>query len=88
MPDEQATTDEQVAEYEALLGSIQKPLTDEEARALVPLFGRDNYYGLAFTLVHLIESAPHWPLKDSLTDDSNVWVRHLRDAAWRAGLLS
>ena len=41
-----------------LLGRIEPPVTDEEARALITLFGPDDYFGGAWTLVHLIESAP------------------------------
>ncbi|MDB6032726.1 MAG: hypothetical protein JWM16_3064, partial [Verrucomicrobiales bacterium] len=34
--------------------------------ALVKVFGPDDYYGLAWSLLHLIESAPGWPLADCL----------------------
>lgn len=58
-----------------LLRRIVAPVTDDEARELVKLFGPDDYYGGAWTVLHLIESAPHWPLADCLPDPSpNEWI--------------
>jgi hypothetical protein len=51
-----------VAEREAILAAIEPPLSDEEACALASLFGPDDCFELAWVLVHLIESAPGWPL--------------------------
>ena len=50
-----------VEKYEKLIMSIEKPITDEEARVLVKVFGPDDCFGLVWPLVHLIESAPGWP---------------------------
>jgi hypothetical protein len=61
-----------------LLKRIDRPVSDEEARELVKLFGPDDYYGGAWTLVHLIETAPNWPLTDCLTDDSIEWIARLK----------
>jgi hypothetical protein len=47
--------------YEQLLSSVKKPVTDEEARLLTGLFGVDGCFGLGWTLLHLIETAPNWP---------------------------
>jgi hypothetical protein len=44
---------------EELLRSIVSPVTDDEARALITLLGPDDYFGGAWTVVHLFESAPH-----------------------------
>ncbi|MGO9483951.1 MAG: hypothetical protein ACLPX9_05125 [Rhodomicrobium sp.] len=85
MPDEHSTTEEQVEAFETRLSAIEKPVTDEEARALTKLFGPDTYYGLAWTMLHLVETAPSWPLKDCLTDLSNEWIKRLRDRAERGG---
>jgi hypothetical protein len=52
----------EVERYQELLGSISAPVTDEEAAALLLLFGPDDCFGLAWTLLHLIESSPGWPL--------------------------
>lgn len=72
---------------ERLLDQISRPVSDDEARALLSLFGpADTCYGLAWTLVHLIETAPGWPLWDALQRTENYWIRHLRSTAENAGL--
>jgi hypothetical protein len=73
--------DSDLALYENLILSIGKPVTDAEARELIKIFGPDEAFGLAWTLVSLIESAPGWPLYDSLTDSDNEWVALLRQRA-------
>lgn len=59
------------------------PVTNEEARVLVTLFGPDECYGLAWTLVHLIETAPGWPIADCLGGTGNEWIQRLRLRATR-----
>jgi hypothetical protein len=74
---------------EQLVTSIQRPVTDEEARALVKILPSDDdeCFGLAWTVLHLIETAPGWPLADCLPDTSNRWVRRLKERAVRGGVL-
>ncbi len=62
-----------------LLDSITPPVSDEEARELIKVFGPDDYYGLAWTVLHLAEKAPGWPSEDCLTDTENEWVTTLRN---------
>lgn len=64
--------------YADLLTAIQKPVTDDEARALVALFGPDDYFGLVWPLVSLIESAPGWPLQDCLQSSKHEWIEMLK----------
>lgn len=64
--------------YEKLITSIQRPVTDDEARALVGLFGPDECFEAEWPLIHLIETAPGWPLEDCLVDTSNEWVALLK----------
>ena len=61
-PAERGASPEDIARREQLLAGIAPPLTDTEARALVTLFGPDGAFGLAWTIVHLVETAPGWPL--------------------------
>jgi hypothetical protein len=68
-------------EYQRRLESIATPVSDDEAKALLNLFGPDDCFGLAWTLVHLVETAPDWPLVDCLVDSSNPWVQLLRERA-------
>jgi hypothetical protein len=61
---------------ERLVRAITRPVTDDEARALLAVFGPDDCYGVAWTVLHLIETAPGWPLEDALRDDrgGNEWI--------------
>ena len=55
-------------------------MTDEEAKLLLGSFGPDDCFGLAWTLLHLIETAPgarHLVVEPSATD--NEWIQSL----WR-----
>ena len=45
---------------EALIRKVVPPLTLAEAKALAGILGPDNCFGLAWSVVHLIESAPSW----------------------------
>jgi len=48
--------------WEQLAGQVFKPLSDQEARLLAASFPSDGWdaYGIAWTLVHLLETAPAW----------------------------
>ncbi|MEU4153276.1 hypothetical protein [Streptomyces sp. NPDC026659] len=62
LPSEDGTPDEALEEAVeragVLLGLIERPVTDEEARALADCFGDDECFGVAWVLLHLIETAP------------------------------
>lgn len=73
-PDSKDVLPQIIANQETLLRAIEPPISDAEAVELVKLFGPDDYFGLAWTLLHLIETAPHWPLRDCLRDTSNEWI--------------
>jgi hypothetical protein len=77
-PDCNQTDAATVKDFHDLLKSINKPVTDSEARVLISIFGPDDYYGLAWTLIHLIETAPGWPLEDVLQNDENEWIQLLK----------
>jgi len=89
LPGADDVEEDRLIEFERLLKAIMPPVTDDEARALAKLFGPDDCYGLAWTLLHLIETAPGWPLQDvvALTGEGNEWTRRLRERAERGGLL-
>ncbi|GAA4837702.1 hypothetical protein GCM10023235_10970 [Kitasatospora terrestris] len=42
-----------------LLGRIPRPVTDEEAHALAECIGEDLCFGVVWTLLHTVETAPH-----------------------------
>src|SRR5437660_3664431 len=75
-----------IERYGLLIASIRKPVTDAEARVLVGLFGPDDCFEMAETLVHLIESAPGWPLWDCLENADNEWIQMLRQRLENAGI--
>jgi len=74
-----------VEKYQRLLSSIEEPVTDEEAKVLTRFFGTDDFFGLSWTLVHLIETAPHWSAGERLENVGNEWIQRLKDreARWR-----
>lgn len=60
-----------------LLDSIDEPVTDSEARLLFDVLGTDDCFGLAWTVVSLVESSPNWPLAGLLWDEANPWHQRL-----------
>jgi len=71
------------------LEKITPPLTLAEARVLLPLLDReseDGLYGLIWTLVSLLETAPGWPPSEleSLAIPERPWFEVLRDRDVRA----
>ena len=87
LPNAQDADEERLSMQERLILSITTPVSDEEAKILVRLFGLDDCYGLAWTLLHLVESAPGWPIAECLETPTNQWIVRLRESATRAGLL-
>lgn len=83
-PDEVSASIDDVQQREALIASIDPPLTDEEARGLTGVLGQaeDSCFGLKWGIVRLVESAPGWPLPDVRTAES-PWVRFLAERAAR-----
>jgi hypothetical protein len=85
LPSEDDATPEVVERYEKLIRAIETPIADEEASLLVEVFGDDGCFGLADSLVQRIETAPHWPILESLTNLENPWVVELIRRAKRGG---
>jgi hypothetical protein len=81
LPSEDCDDPEEIASYQKLIHQIQIPITDDEAKLLVTILGEDGCFGLAMTVVHIIETAPSWPLVDCLLNQNNEWVVELRDRA-------
>jgi hypothetical protein len=75
LPDEETASVEEVSVREALVLRIPEPVTDDEARVLLPLLGNteDSLYGLKWSLLHAIESAPGWPMWEALRGASGPW---------------
>jgi hypothetical protein len=63
-------TAQALAPIQAAIESITPPLALDEARTLLLLLDRkseDDLYGLAWTLVALLETAPGWPPEELKT---------------------
>ena len=81
LPDEKTDIADGVIErYEELLHSIARPVSRAEAEALVMLFPPNGCFGLNWTLLHLIETAPSWPLLDAIEECPSVeWKQRMMD---------
>jgi hypothetical protein len=83
MPTDQQADAEPVKadRWEAVVGELYAAgdVTDAEAAALVQLLPEDDSdsYGVAWTLVHVIESAPGWPVQ-ALSQADGPWADVLR----------
>lgn len=84
LPAEDADEDV-IAEAERQLERITAPVSDQEAKLLATAFGSDNCYGLAWTLLHLIETAPGARTARYTRDPANVWVQLLNS---RVGMVA
>ena len=89
LPSESSNDVVHIGNYQNLLLSIVRPITNEEARVLVTLFDSsdDGCFGLADTMLHLIETAPRWPLKDCLLNNESYWVLLVKQRCINAGIV-
>ncbi|MBO8184785.1 hypothetical protein [Streptomyces spirodelae] len=76
LPSEEAS-EEEIASAQHLLEQIAKPVSGEEAQALTAAFGSDDCYGLSWTLLHLIETAPSAHNANYSQNTDNPWVELL-----------
>jgi hypothetical protein len=81
LPSEQEAAAPQVQEFEQVIQKIAPPLTKEEALALLSVFGQDGCFGLAWSLLHLIETAPGWPYPEARLRAANPWVKSMLERA-------
>jgi hypothetical protein len=81
LPLEREATVSRLQEFEAALKCVVPPLSDEEAVALLALFGHDGCFGLSWSLVHLVETAPGWPCPSARFREGNPWVKLLLERA-------
>lgn len=72
---------QEIKDWQEALERITAPVSDEEAEALTALFParEDDCFGLGWSLLHLIETAPDWPLEQCLGDIRNPWITRLRE---------
>ena len=77
--------DEKLAKAEMLLNSLdeQEVLNADELAILVSLFGEDDCYGLAWTMIHIIEKSPMWLPSEFPLITGNRWHNLLLERASR-----
>lgn len=73
--------------YGGLIASMQRPVTDVEARVLVGIPGPGDCFEVEWALIPLIETAPAWPLADRLVNTDNQWVAYLKQRVENSRLL-
>jgi hypothetical protein len=78
--------DAQVPRLEAVELALKlraPPLSEEEAMALMWVLpaGEGSCFGLAWSVLHLIESAPGRPYRDAYLHETNHWVKLLLERA-------
>jgi hypothetical protein len=77
--DDSEAGDEAFGELERSLRAVRWPVSDDEARLLAQGFGEDECFGLAWTLLQLVESAPTPVPAVEPAATANEWLRLL----WR-----
>lgn len=82
------TSEELISYRQAQLEAILPPVTDEEAATLTECFGPDDCYGLAWSLVHLIETSPTPAITTKPRPDANEWRYTLWLRAVNGGLIA
>lgn len=76
---------EKLQRIEAALKGIACPVAQDEATELAKLFGPDDCFGLAWSLLHLIETVPDLRSVLEQADGTNMWISSMWERLARAG---
>jgi hypothetical protein len=90
MPDDTVDIGEaELSNWNAAIVALPVPLTDDEAIGLLNCFPADDglVFGVAWSLLHAVETAPYGPHLLSQLDQRSPWRAILWERASRAGLL-
>jgi hypothetical protein len=79
LPASSDADEEHLRQVEAALKAVHTPLSQAEAEALLPVFGSDDCFGLAWSLLHIVETAPDIDNVLANADPNNEWVNTLRE---------
>jgi hypothetical protein len=78
LPDSDTAEMDEMQRLQTAIERISPPVTRDEAVALLTVFGPDECYGLAWAVLHLIESTPGGiPIENAPADTENEWIRRL-----------
>ena len=83
LPEDATATLPEVQSFEIALQKIKPPVSNEEALALLSVLpvGQASCFGLAWSIVHLVETATGWPLPQARVQTANPWVRSMLERA-------
>ena len=71
--------------FDHAVGEVIPPVTVDESLALARLLGPDECFGLGWSLIHLIETAPDWPVTLAQISCEPYWLDLLMQRARNAG---
>lgn len=83
LPDSNNADEATVQQLSVALENIRPPVSSAEAIRLSTAFGTDECFGLAWTLLHLIESSPGGVPPEALLPSDNEWIALLRERSLR-----
>jgi hypothetical protein len=85
LPAENAATTDQLRQFEAAVSGISVPVSSEEAVALLDIFppSEESCFGIAWSLLHLVESCAKWPVSELGSRVPNYWTERLIERAKR-----
>ena len=83
LPEEKSASVPQLENFEVALQAIESPVTDEEALTLLQTFPNteESCFGLAWSVLHLVETAPGWPMTEAGLHRANHWVASMLERA-------
>jgi hypothetical protein len=83
LPEERSAAVAQLQAFEVALKAIEPPVTEEEVMSLLQALPdtEESCFGLAWSVLHLIETAPGWPTKEANLHRSNPWVAAMLERA-------
>ena len=73
--------------WEEWINKIEKPVSDDDATALCGICGVDLSYGLGWSILYAIETAPSWPIVEAINLAPPYWKESMTRACRNAGLL-
>ena len=83
LPEDATASLPEVQSFEVALEKIEAPVSNEEALALLCVLpvSQASCFGLAWSIVHLVETAPGWPLPQAKLQTANPWVKSMLERA-------
>ncbi|MGN6302608.1 MAG: hypothetical protein ACTHN8_16120 [Angustibacter sp.] len=76
LPPEDEWEPQRIDEFVAAIDAVSPPLTAQERRALIPVLGgpsEDSVYGVAWGVLHLLETAPDDGWQERLDTAASPW---------------